>query len=169
MLLPVRKLRLSMASVAMALAVTAGVTGCGSDDKSETATSTSAAVTTSAAGNGAPSAAAAPSAADLQATLVLLADPAKPTAEKTAVVVDGAKRQANIETMNRALAGYGALTFAVSDVKVEGAKATAQVVTTSPHGAAPAMPMTWEYLDGKWKLSDAGACTLLAFVAPCAP
>ncbi|MFC9895664.1 hypothetical protein ACFVMC_18420 [Nocardia sp. NPDC127579] len=154
-----------MASAAVALAVTAGASACGSDDKSDTA-STSGAVTSSAAGHGDH---AAPSAADLQATLVLLADPAKPTADKTAIVVDGAKRQANIETMNRALAGYGTLTFAVSDVKVDGTEATAQVITTSPHGAAPAMPMTWEHVDGAWKLSDASACTLLAFVAPCAP
>ncbi|MEV0246734.1 hypothetical protein AB0H76_09120 [Nocardia sp. NPDC050712] len=158
-----------MASALVALAVTAGVTGCGSDDKSDTATGTSTSATTSAAGHGDHAAATAPSAADLQATLLLLADPAKPTADKTAVVVDGAKRQANIEALNQALAGYGALTFAVSDVKVEGTKATAQVVTTSPHGAAPAMPMTWEHVDGKWKLTDASACTMLAFVAPCAP
>ncbi|MEU8897531.1 hypothetical protein [Nocardia sp. NPDC048505] len=158
-----------MASAAVALAVTAGATACGSDDKSDSATGTSTAATTSAAGHGDHSAVASPSAADLQATLLLLADPAKPTADKTAVVVDGAKRQANIETMNQALGGYGALTFAVSEVKVEGTKATAQVVTTSPHGSAPAMPMTWEHVDGKWKLSDASACTLLAFVAPCAP
>ncbi|MEV0292079.1 hypothetical protein [Nocardia sp. NPDC050710] len=172
MLLPARTLRVSVATAAAAIAVTVGLTGCGSDDKSDAkaSTTTSAAVTTSAASHGDGAAGATPSAEELQATLVVLADPAKPTPEKVAVVVDGDKRAANIDTMTKALAGYGTLTFAVSDVKVDGNTATAQVVITSPHGAAPAMPLTWQHVDGKWKLSDASACTMLGFAqAPCTP
>ncbi|MFI9503089.1 hypothetical protein [Nocardia sp. NPDC052566] len=159
-----------MATAAAALAVTVGLAACGSDDKSDTAkaTSTSAAASTSAA-HGEHGKTAAPTAEELQATLTLLADPAKPTADKTAAIVNGEKRSANIDKMNQGLAGYN-LTFAVSDIKVEGPKATAQVVINSPHGAAPAMPLTWENIDGKWKLSDASACTMLGFAqAPCTP
>ncbi|TQM32248.1 nuclear transport factor 2 family protein [Nocardia bhagyanarayanae] len=176
MLLPAKTLRLSVATAAAALAVTVGLTACGSDDSSETAaTTTAAAATTTAATTGAAgghdhAGEDAPKAEELQATLALVADPSKPTAEKTAVIVDGEKRTANIDQMNQLLAGYGQLTFAVTDVKTEGETATAQVVITSPHGSAPAMPMTWQHVDGKWKLSDATACTLLGFAqAPCTP
>ncbi|MGV9820558.1 hypothetical protein [Nocardia xishanensis] len=166
-----------MATAAAALAVTVGLTACGSDDSSDTAaTSSSVAATTSAAastgatGGHDHAAGDAPKPEELQATLALVADPSKPTSEKTAVIVDGQKRAANIDQMNQLLAGYGQLTFAVSDVKTEGETATAQVVITSPHGSSPAMPMTWQHVDGKWKLSDATACTMLGFAqAPCTP
>ncbi|WP_328400354.1 hypothetical protein [Nocardia sp. NBC_00403] len=168
MLLPARTLRVSVATAAAAVTVTLGLTACGSDDKSDTATATSTSVVATSADHGAHGTATAPLADELKATLTLVADPAKSTAEKTALIVNGDKRSANIDQMNQALAGYGALTFAVTDVKVEGTTATAQVVITSPHGAAPAMPMTWEHVDGKWKLSDATACTMLGFAqAPC--
>ncbi|MCP2288253.1 hypothetical protein ACFYT3_01430 [Nocardia amikacinitolerans] len=176
MLLPAKTLRLSVATAAAALAVTVGLTACGSDDSSDTAASTTAVVatttaaTTGSAGGHDHAGADAPKAEELQATLALVADPSKPTAEKTAVIVDGEKRTANIDQMNQLLAGYGQLTFAVTDVKTEGETATAQVVITSPHGSAPAMPMTWQHVDDKWKLSDATACTLLGFAqAPCTP
>lgn len=171
MLLPARTLRLAVATAAAALAVTVGLTACGSDDESDTkaTTSSSVAATTSAASHGDHPAGAAPTAEELQATLALIADPAKSTAEKQAVVVNGEKRAANLDALNQMLAGY-ALTFAVSDVKVDGTTATAQVVINSPHGSAPAMPLTWEHVDGKWKLSDASACTMLGFSpAPCTP
>ncbi|MGV9616765.1 hypothetical protein [Nocardia xishanensis] len=166
-----------MATAAAALAVTVGLTACGSDDSSDTAaTSSSVAATTSAAastgatGGHDHAAGDAPEPEELQATLALVADPSKPTSEKTAVIVDGQKRAGNIDQMNQLLAGYGQLTFAVTDVKTEGETATAQVVITSPHGSSPAMPMTWQHVDGKWKLSDATACTMLAFAqAPCTP
>ncbi|MEV6428241.1 hypothetical protein [Nocardia sp. NPDC051463] len=170
MLLPARTLRVSVATAAAAIIVTLGLTACGSDDKSDTATATTTSAVATSTDHGAHGAATAPTADELKATLALMADPAKSTAEKTAIIVDGDKRTTNIDQMNQALAGYGTLTFAVTDVKVEGTTATAQVVITSPHGAAPAMPMTWEHVDGKWKLSDATACTMLGFAqAPCTP
>lgn len=177
MLLPAKSLHISVATAAAALAVTVGLTACGSDDSSDTAaTSSSVAATTSAAastgatGGHDHAAGDAPEPEELQATLALVADPSKPTSEKTAVIVDGQKRAGNIDQMNQLLAGYGQLTFAVTDVKTEGETATAQVVITSPHGSSPAMPMTWQHVDGKWKLSDATACTMLAFAqAPCTP
>nr|WP_067659132.1 hypothetical protein [Nocardia harenae] len=178
MLLPSRALRVSVATVAAAAAVTLGLAGCGSDDSSDTAASTSAVASSAAAASSTAAAsssqagadnAAGPTPAQLQATLDKLADPATPTADKTAVVVDGEKRAAAIEQLTQALAGYGKLTFAVSDVTVAGNTATAPTVITSPNGAAPAIPLTWENVGGSWKLSDATACTLLGFAQiPCA-
>jgi len=172
---PTRSLRAGIVTAAAAIALTVGLVGC-SDDESDTAatstTSTSAAATTSATASTGAGAEGhshdAPTAAELQATLDQFADPAKPAAEKTGLIIDGDKRVANIEMMNAALGGYGALTFTVTDVTVEGETATAPVVITSPHGAAPAMPLTWQHEDDAWKISDASACTLLGFAqAPC--
>ncbi|WP_420094742.1 hypothetical protein [Nocardia asteroides] len=167
-----------MGTVAAAVAVTLGLVGCGSDDSSDTAASSTSAVASSAAASSSTAAAsssqaagdtAQPTPAQLQATLDKLADPATPTADKTAVVVDGEKRAAAIEQLTQALAGYGKLTFTVSDVTVAGNTATAPTVITSPNGAAPAIPLTWENVGGSWKLSDATACTLLGFAQiPCA-
>ncbi|MCM6775523.1 hypothetical protein NDR87_15395 [Nocardia sp. CDC159] len=113
-------------------------------------------------------AAATPTPEALQATLDGLVDPAKPTADKEKLVVDGQKRAANIDTMTKGLANYGKILFTVSDVKTTGDTATAQVVITSPHGPAPAMPMTWQHTSAGWQLSDASACQILAMgMAPC--
>lgn len=168
MLLPARTLRVSLATAAAALAVTAGLVGCSSDDnKSDAKVSSSSTVASTSA---APSAAAgAPSPETLQAVLVKLSDPAVPTADKTKLIVDGEKRTANIDQMNKGLAGYN-LTYAVSDVTTQGNTATAQVTINSPHGAAPAMPISWENVNGTWKLSDASGCLLLGLAqAPCVP
>ncbi|MFI9404910.1 hypothetical protein [Nocardia sp. NPDC052316] len=113
--------------------------------------------------------AAAPSPETLQAVLVTLSDPAVPTSEKTKLIVDGEKRTANIDQMNKGLAGY-TLTYAVADITTQGNTATAQVTITSPHGALPPMPLTWENVGGTWKLSDASGCLMLGFAqAPCVP
>ncbi|WP_051027095.1 hypothetical protein [Nocardia higoensis] len=170
---PARSLRAAVVTAAAAVALTVGLVGC-SDDESTDSTATSSAVSTSASAATTSAAAEeghsheAPTAEELQATLDQFADPAEPAAEKTGLIVDGDKRVANIEAMNAALGGYGALTFAVTGVTVEGETATAQVVITSPHGAAPAMPLTWQHEGDSWKISDASACTLLGFAqAPC--
>ncbi|WP_280467878.1 hypothetical protein [Nocardia cyriacigeorgica] len=172
MLLPVRALRFSVAAAA-AVALSLGMTACGSDDDSSDSAATSTSVTTSAAAaatTGAESTGEAPTPEALQGVLDSLADPAVPTAEKTKLIVNGEQRTANIDQMNAALAGYGELTFGVTDVTTEGTTATAQVVISSPNGAAPAMPLTWENVDGTWKLSDASGCMLLGFAqAPCVP
>ncbi|NEW58912.1 hypothetical protein GV794_25205 [Nocardia cyriacigeorgica] len=175
MLLPVRALRFSVAAAA-AVALSLGMTACGSDDDSSdsaaTSATTSAAAAASATGSehGDHGTDAAPTPETLQAVLDKLASPDVPTAEKTQLIVNGEQRTANIDQMNAALAGYGTLTFGVTDVTTEGTTATGQVVITSPHGAAPAMPLTWENVDGTWKLSDASGCLLLGFAqAPCVP
>ncbi|MEV6135520.1 hypothetical protein AB0L63_05540 [Nocardia sp. NPDC051990] len=172
MLLPARTLRTSMVIAATAVAAIVGLTGCGSGDKSDAkATSTtSAAAPTSATGHGDHGSAAAPTAETLIAVLDTFSDPAKPTSEKTKLIVDGEKRIANINQMNQTLGGYGKLTYAVADITTSGNSATAQVTITSPHGTVPAMPMTWEHVDSTWKLSDASGCLMLGFAqAPCAP
>ncbi|BCK55407.1 hypothetical protein NWFMUON74_31790 [Nocardia wallacei] len=169
----VSRIRLVTATVFAALAVT-GITACGSDtsDDSAAATSTTSAVAATSAASGSSAHehgdAAAPTPEALQAVLDGFVDPAKPTADKAKLVVDGEKRTANIDTMTQGLANYGKITFAVSDVKTDDEDATAQVVITSPHGPAPAMPMTWEHSDAGWQLSDASACQILAMgKAPC--
>lgn len=150
-----RTLRVSVATVAAVAAVTASLAGCSSDDKSSsdakgsTTTSSAAAVT-----------APAPTADTLQSVLTAFADPAKPAADKAKLVVDGDKRLGNIDTMNQGLAHYQ-VGFAVGEIKQDGTKADAKVSVTSPHGTMPDVPMSFQYTDSAWKLSDAGACTIL--------
>ncbi|WP_174186492.1 hypothetical protein [Nocardia barduliensis] len=170
MLLPARTLRISLATAAAALALSGALAACGSDDDS---TSAAASATTSAAASDTHShgdhATGAPTAETLQSVLVKLADPKVPTPEKSKLVVNGDKRTANIDQMNAGLQGY-TLTFTVTDVTTQGDTANAQVAITSPHGAAPAMPLTWEKVDGTWKLSDASGCLLFGLAqAPCVP
>ncbi|QIS24270.1 hypothetical protein F6W96_17585 [Nocardia terpenica] len=158
-----RTVRVSVATAFAALAVT-GMTACGTDKSASSASSTTA--TSASAHTGGSHAA--PSVEALQATLDGFVDPAEPTDRKAKLVVDGEKRTANIDTMTQGLANYGKIGFAVSDVKAEGDTATAQVVINSPHGPAPAMPMTWQHTTAGWQLSDASACTILAMgKAPC--
>ncbi|MEC3956110.1 hypothetical protein VMT65_23945 [Nocardia sp. CDC153] len=140
-----------MATVAALAAVTATLTGCSSDDKGSSSSKT-----TSSTAAAAP----APTAETLQGILTAFADPAKPAADKAKLVVDGDKRLGNIDTMNQGLAHYQ-VGFTVGDIKQDGTKADAKVSVTSPHGTMPDVPMTFAYSDGAWKLSDAGACTIL--------
>ncbi|WP_280346863.1 hypothetical protein [Nocardia neocaledoniensis] len=175
MLLPARTIRVTVATAAAALAVTVGLTGCGgSDDSSTNATSSSTSISaapSSISATPAPSGdnAAAPSTDSLKATLVQFADPALSTDEKSKLIVNGEARKANIDQMNGMLAGY-TLSFAVANVVPSGNSATADVTITSPHGTAPAFPVTWENVDGTWKLSDTSGCLLLGFAqAPCTP
>ncbi|MGW4246642.1 hypothetical protein [Nocardia sp. NPDC004722] len=140
-----------MATVAALAAVTATLTACGSDDKGS-----SSSTTTSATAAAAP----APTAQTLQGILTAFADPAKPAADKAKLVVEGDKRLGNIDTMNQGLAHYQ-VGFTVGEIKQDGNKADAKVSVTSPHGTMPDVPMTFQYSDGAWKLSDAGACTIL--------
>jgi hypothetical protein len=171
MLLPTRTLRVSLATAAAALAISGALTACGSDDDSSTSAATSATISAAASGthDHGDHATGAPTAETLQATLVKLADPNVPTAEKSKLIVNGDKRTANIDQMNAGLQGY-TLTFAVADLTTQGNTANAQVTISSPHGAAPAVPLTWENVDGTWKLSDASGCLLFGFAqAPCVP
>ncbi|UAK30470.1 hypothetical protein K8O92_21435 [Nocardia asteroides] len=177
MLLPTRTLRVSLATAAAALAISGALAACGSDDDSTTDAATSATSSTSATTSAAASdthghgdhATGAPTAETLQAVLVKLADPNVPTAEKSKLIVNGEKRTANIDQMNAGLQGY-TLTFTVADITTQGDTANAQVTINSLHGAAPAVPLTWEKVDGAWKLSDASGCLLFGFAqAPCVP
>ncbi|MEC3917171.1 hypothetical protein [Nocardia sp. CDC160] len=140
-----------MATVAALAAVTATLTGCSSDDKGSSSSKT-----TSSTAAAAP----APTAETLQGILTAFADPAKPAADKAKLVVDGDKRLGNIDTMNQGLAHYQ-VGFTVGEIKQDGTKADAKVSVTSPHGTMPDVPMAFAYSDGAWKLSDAGACTIL--------
>ncbi|MFC4373876.1 hypothetical protein ACFO5K_07140 [Nocardia halotolerans] len=175
MLLPPRTIRVTVATAAAALAVTVGLAGCGdSDDSSTNATSSSTSIATTESSISATPApaddnAAGPTAESLKATLVTFADPAVSTDDKADLIVNGDARKPNIDQMNGMLAGY-TLTFAVDNVATSGNTATADVTITSPHGTAPAFPVTWEQVDGEWKFSDNSGCLLLGFAqAPCTP
>ncbi len=175
MLLPPRTVRVTVATAAAALAVTIGLTGCGDSDDSSTKTTSSstsiAAAPSSDSATPAPSGqtAGAPTAETLKETLVKFGDPAVSTDDKSKLIVNGEARKSNIDQMNGMLAGY-TLTFAVDNVVTSGNTATADVTITSPHGTAPAFPVTWEQVDGTWKISDNSGCLLLGFAqAPCAP
>ncbi|MEU2035298.1 hypothetical protein [Nocardia amamiensis] len=168
--LPARTLRVSVATAAAALAISCGLAACGSDDDSAATTTSAASATATSNTHGhGDHATGAPTAETLQAVLVKLADPTVPTAEKTKLIVNGEQRASNIDRMNAGLQGYK-LTFTVADITSQGNTANAQVTITSPHGSAPAVPLTWENVDGTWKLSDASGCLLLGFAqAPCVP
>jgi hypothetical protein len=157
-----------VAAGAIILAV--GLTACGSDDDTAdvgggtTTTSTATANSSSAAPDSSSAttdSSTAPTAAELQSTLALIVDPARPMTERTAVIVNGDARTANLDAVAKALANYGQITFVIDQITVTGNTATAQVQITSPHGTLPT-PMSWEQVDGTWKLSDASACQILA-------
>lgn len=173
MLLLARTLRVPRIFVMAVLATaaiigSAGLTACGADGEDSDGTGASATTTTNDDHGDHHVQAPAPEA--LQATLDTMVDPAVPAEDKTNLLVNGEKRRTNVEQMNSALAGYGKLTFAVADVSTENTTATAQVTITSPHGAAPAMPLTWEHQNATWKLSDDAGCLLFSFAkAPCTP
>ena len=136
------------------------ITSCGSDSSDSSDASKSNANVTS------TTSVTAPTATQLQQTLDLVSNPDAPVAKKAAAVAEGAKRTPNLEKLTAALAGYR-LTYAVSDIQVQGSTARAQVQVTSPHGAMP-MPMLWDYSNGSWQLSDPSTCQLLAMGhAPC--
>ncbi len=162
--------RKSLVTAAVVFAAV-GLASCSDDSSDAASTSTPAAASSSAAAtttSTAAAAAGAPTAADLEKTLVTFADPKVPAAEKTKIIASGDKRLANVEKMNAALATYGELKFEVQQPKTEGNVTTAPVVVTSPQGAAPALPFTWDLVDGQWKLSDQTACTYLGISgAPC--
>jgi hypothetical protein len=110
----------------------------------------------------------APTPAELQGTLDRFADPGVPTAAKTNLVVEGNRHSANIDQMNKGLANYGKVGFAVSNVQAEGNNATAQVAVISPHGTMPGVPMSWQRTAAGWQLSEKTGCTILAMaMAPC--
>ena len=141
-----------------------GPIACSSDsDTAKTESTTSAAAAAQSSDAHDP---AAPTSQQLQDTLTLLVDPAKSADEKAAAVVNGSARVENFKKMTAAVAHYP-VTFKVGDVVMNGHNADALVDVGSPHGSMP-MPMTWEDVDGKWKLSDGSSCKILDMgKAPC--
>ncbi|GGK37640.1 hypothetical protein [Nocardia camponoti] len=164
--------RRTFATACAALAVTAGVAACGSsdDDNNHTNHSSISATAPSNSSTSAAAAATAPTAEALQATLTQFSDPTIPTDAKTKLIVNGDARKGNIDKMNALLANYGTLSYAIANVNTNGTTTTADVTVTSPHGTPPAFPLTWEYVDGSWKISDVSGCLLMGLAqAPCVP
>ncbi len=161
-----------MSAIAAAAAMVF-LAGCSSSDDSDHSdhSSESAAATTSASvtSTSDTAAVAAPTATELTRSLAFLVDPTVDAASKAATIENGQARLANLEQMTAALANYGAITFQVDEPTVEGETATAPVAIATARGATPPTPNTWVLVDGKWKVSDASACGLLAMgQAPCA-
>ena len=103
----------------------------------------------------------------LQDSLAKLVDPTIPAADKVPLIVDGPVHVQGLETMAVGLENYGRVTFAVGDVVVQGKSAVAKVDVTSPHGTVP-INMTWDSVDGVWKLNHDSTCNLRALGrAPC--
>ncbi|MFE6860981.1 hypothetical protein [Nocardia sp. NPDC057668] len=115
-----------------------------------------------ASGAGQAAAAPVPSPEELQSTLDRFVDPAVPTADKEKLMVGGAAKSGNIDKMSSALGNYGHVGFGVSGVQVNGEGANAAVAISSPHGTMPGVPMTWQYADGAWQLSEGTGCMILA-------
>ena len=154
-------LRKCLIGIGVALVAFAPI-ACSSDNDADSAPANGSAAASESAGHSHD----VPSAQVLQDNLALLVDPAKPAADKVAGVVNGNTRIANYEKLTAAMANYP-VTFAVKDVTLKGHDAAATVDVGSPHGSMP-MPMTWENVDGQWKLSDTSSCQLLAMgQAPC--
>ncbi|MFD0000589.1 hypothetical protein [Nocardia sp. NPDC127526] len=121
-----------------------------------------------ASGIGSAAAAPAPSPEQLQSTLDRFTDPGVPTADKTRLMVGGDQRASNIDTMTSKLGGYGHIGWGVSGVQVDGDNANASVAISSPHGTMPGVPMSWQYVDGGWRLSESTGCMILGLgKAPC--
>ncbi|NLE82679.1 MAG: hypothetical protein GX610_24515 [Rhodococcus sp.] len=157
------------AIAAGAIVVALGMSACSSDESSDAADTSSAASTSESANEHESEHGdlAAPSADELRATLDALADPQTPVDEKVTLVEKGDERRPNIETMTNAMEHYQ-VGFEVTNVRLDGTTATADVAVTSPHGAAGATPWTWEHVDGTWKVSDESTCGLLGMAtAPC--
>lgn len=162
-------MKMRVFSVGVALAAAAmSVAGCSSADESDHAdhNPTSAGESTSTTTD--VPAVTAPTVAELEASLQQLVAPNVDASTKSAAVENGQARLTNLETMTAALANYGAITFEVAEPTVEGETSTADVAIVTPRGTAAPSPQTWVLIDGKWKLSDASTCQILAMgQAPC--
>lgn len=152
-----------------AVLVALALVACGSSDSDTAADAPS---STSAQAAGSSTATPTPTVPDLPApdtqvlqdSLARFVDPAVPAPEKAALVVGGDKYIAQIDTLNGGLQNYGRITFVVNAVEVHGTTAVAQVDVTTPH--TPTIPMnnmTWDNVDGQWKIAESTVCNLLAF------
>ena len=162
-----------IATVGVAVAVMA-LTGCGGSDSTDAAaTSTSVATESATAPPTTPDVPGlpAPDRQVLADSLARFVDPTVAAPDKAALVVAGEKYIPQIETMNAGLANYGRITFVVNSVTVAGTTAVAAVDVTTPY--TPTIPMnnmSWDNVDGGWKISETTVCNLLAFgQAACRP
>ncbi|GED99913.1 hypothetical protein nbrc107696_03600 [Gordonia spumicola] len=143
-----------VAAVALAAGAAIALTGCSSDDSSDSATSTTAAES-AASGTQAASELTVEQA---QTTLRKALDSATPEAELDGVVqfTDPTVKTSLVE-YNKAAAkgGYTPDIYTVKSVKVDGDKAAAVVAVKSPHAPA-AIDMTFNFVkvDGTWKVAS---------------
>lgn len=163
---PVKMFKVTAAVVSVSGALL--IAGCSSGDDTDHADHTTTAAVTSETDQSSAENVAAPTVDELTASLNLLVDPQVDATTKAATVENGQARLANLEQMTAALANYGDITFQVDEPTVEGETATAPVTIATARGTTAPTPNTWVLIDGKWKVSDASACQILAMgQAPC--
>lgn len=151
---------------AVALVGTVALTGCSKADRGadQVETSAVAAATSEAAEAVAPSAPETPDAAVLNAQLGTAVDPNSPISEKINAVQGGEQAPEIFETMTKSQQESGA-TFTVVDPILPGFTNDSVLATVefSLPGRAPQaidnVTFVWE--DGRWKLSQDWACTLI--------
>ena len=157
--------------IAKALAVTTALTAtltlaaCGNDDSSKDSSSSSTAASTSAT----QQAAQLPTAQELSDVLNRAVDPNIPTAEKTDTVVNGEQAPQLFDALTAAKQQSGATLQVVDPVlpALTPGNASATVNITLPN-QPPQVISEVEFVNdnGKWKLDQRWACTLVQNVLP---
>lgn len=160
-----RRLPVKLTLPLVAVAATALVlTGCSSNNDDSAASTSSSAASSSAAATTSDlssTGATVPTADDLKFTLTQISDPAVTVAAKSTLIAKGTERTAQLEQLNAGLANYP-LSYDVENVQSDATSATADVAITSPHGAAPAMPMGWDITGpNEYVLNETSTCAIL--------
>jgi hypothetical protein len=90
-----------------------------------------------------------------------------PFAERAALVIDGDDLEPTVDATLEVTAGLD-VEVEITAVTVAGTTATATTdVVVDGEAFATDLPVTLEQVDGEWKVTRAGACTVLALASPC--
>lgn len=90
-----------------------------------------------------------------------------PFEERAAHVIDGDDLQPTVDATLDITTGLD-VTVEVTAVTISEGTATATVdVVVDGEAFASDLPVTLEQVDGEWKITRAGACTVLALASPC--
>ena len=149
-------------AVALATATALSLAGCGGEDSSKEANTTSTAAATQ---QEAPL----PNAADLSTVLNTAADPEVPLDQKADMVENGDQAKELFDVISKSKQESGA-DFTVVDPILPGY--TPDSVLATVNYTLPDQPprtvdnVEFVYLDGKWKLSQNWACTLVRNTVP---
>lgn len=90
-----------------------------------------------------------------------------PFEERAAHVIDGDDLEPTVDATMEITASLD-VEIEVTEVTVSGPTATATTdVVVDGEAFATDLPVTLEQVDGEWKITRAGACTVLALASPC--